>query len=113
MGLLGTRFTMEQDFYKSRLMEKYGIDVLVPTEPERQSVHDIIYTELCLGKINVSSKQRYLEVIAQLQQRGAEAVILGCTEIALLVEQSDTSMPLYDTTRIHALAAVEWALANQ
>ncbi|BFM05231.1 aspartate/glutamate racemase family protein [Halioxenophilus aromaticivorans] len=113
VGLLGTRFTMEQDFYKSRLMEKYGIDVLVPTEPERQSVHDIIYTELCLGKINVSSKQRYLEVIAQLQQRGAEAVILGCTEIALLVEQSDTSMPLYDTTRIHALAAVEWALANQ
>lgn len=112
VGLLGTRFTMEQDFYKSRLMEKYGIDVLVPTEPERQSVHDIIYTELCLGKINVSSKQRYLEVIAQLQQRGAEAVILGCTEIALLVEQSDTSMPLYDTTRIHALAAVEWALAE-
>ncbi len=112
VGLLGTRFTMEQDFYKSRLMEKYGIDVLVPTEPERQAVHDIIYTELCLGHINAGSKQRYLEVIAQLQQRGAEAVILGCTEIALLVEQSDTSMPLYDTARIHALAAVEWALAD-
>ena len=110
VGLLGTRFTMEQEFYKSRLIDKFGIDVVIPDEQGRAQVHDIIYNELCLGNINADSRGRYLAVIDQLQQRGAQAVILGCTEIALLVQQADTEVPLYDTTRIHALAAVQWAL---
>lgn len=111
VGLLGTRFTMEQDFYKNRLTELYGIEVLVPDEPQRQLVHQVIYQELCLGIINPHSKQQYLAIIEQLFAAGAQAVILGCTEIALLVQQADTQVPLYDTTAIHAEAAIRLALA--
>ncbi|BDR13754.1 aspartate/glutamate racemase family protein [Vibrio sp. STUT-A11] len=112
VGLLGTRFTMEQDFYKGRISEKFGIDVVVPTADEQTVVHDIIYQELCLGEIKSESRDRYLKIIANLHAQGAQAVILGCTEIALLVKQSDTSVPLYDTTEIHAAHGVEWALGN-
>ena len=112
VGLLGTRFTMEQDFYKGRLVEKYGIDVIVPEQSEREDVHAVIYNELCLGTINEKSRERYLEIIAQLRENGAEAVILGCTEIALLVQQGHTATPLYDTTAIHAEQAVRQALLS-
>jgi aspartate racemase len=110
-GLLGTAFTMEQDFYKGRLADKHGIEVLVPDEKQRALVHAVIYDELCQGKILDSSRQAYLKVIASLYERGAEAIILGCTEIALLVQQEHTSVPLYDTTEIHALAAVRRAIS--
>lgn len=111
VGLLGTRFTMEQDFYKGRLTEKYGIDVLVPDETDRDLVHNVIYSELCLGEIDQKSRGEFLKVINALHQRGAEAVILGCTEIALLIRQKDTEVSLYDTTQIHAAQAVKYALA--
>lgn len=109
VGLLGTAFTMEQDFYRGRLADKYGLEVIIPETPERQLVHDIIYQELCLGKIATPSRHRYLEIIDQLAARGADAVILGCTEIGLLVQQSDTMVPLLDTTAIHAQRAVQFA----
>ncbi len=112
VGLLGTRFTMEQNFYKGRLTEEYGMGVVVPNEDDQTIVHDVIYNELCLGIINKGSKKRYLEIVDKLHQQGAQAVILGCTEIALLIQQKDTEIPLYDTTEIHANAAVEWALAS-
>jgi aspartate racemase len=112
VGLLGTRFTMEQDFYKGRLTEKYGIDVIVPEESEREVVHSVIYNELCLGTIDEYSRERYLKIIDQLTANGAEAVILGCTEIALLVQQNHTATPLYDTTAIHAEQAVLEALSS-
>ncbi len=112
VGLLGTRFTMEQDFYKGRISEKFGIDVIVPDADEQTVVHDIIYQELCLGQINSDSRERYLKIIANLHAQGAQAVILGCTEIALLVKQSDTAVPLYDTTEIHAAHGIEWALGQ-
>ncbi|WMN86165.1 aspartate/glutamate racemase family protein [Vibrio parahaemolyticus] len=112
VGLLGTRFTMEQDFYKGRISEKFGIEVVVPTVDEQTVVHDIIYQELCLGEIKSKSRDSYVKIIANLHEQGAQAVILGCTEIALLVKQSDTSVPLYDTTEIHAARGVEWALGN-
>jgi len=110
VGLLGTKFTMEQDFYKGRLKDKFNIDVLVPDETQRQIVHNIIYQELCLGEIKEASRQKYVEIIAGLKAKGAEAVILGCTEIALLIGQTDTDVRLYDTTKIHADQAVEFAL---
>jgi len=110
VGLLGTRFTMEQDFYISRLTEKYGIEVVVPVQENRDIVHSIIYEELCVGVIKQASKMSYLDIINQLQHDGAEAVILGCTEIALLIQQADTNIKLYDTTEIHAAKGVEWAL---
>jgi len=109
VGLLGTRFTMEEAFYKGRLIEKFDIDVIVPEPEARKIVHNIIYSELCLGKISDISRQRYLDVINELHLKGAEAVILGCTEIALLVQQAHTSVPLYDTTAIHAAQAVRFA----
>ncbi|MBD1572101.1 aspartate/glutamate racemase family protein [Vibrio sp. S17_S38] len=109
VGLLGTRFTMEQDFYKSRLTEKFGIDVLVPNSDDRTRVHEVIYDELCLGTINPDSKEQYLSIVDNLHAQGAQAVILGCTEIALLINQNDTAVPLYDTTEIHAKSAVELA----
>lgn len=109
VGLLGTRFTMEQDFYRKRL-EQAGIRVIVPDEPEREMIHRVIYEELCQGAINDSSKQAYLEIVASLAERGAKAVILGCTEIGLLIQQADTPVALYDTTEIHAAQAVEKAL---
>ena len=110
VGLLGTAFTMEQDFYKGRLSQKYGLNVLVPNEEDRKVVHKIIYQELCLGKIQVDSKAEYLRIIDLLAGQGAEAVILGCTEIGMLVSQSDTKVKLFDTTAIHAEKAVEYAI---
>lgn len=111
VGLLGTAFTMEQDFYKGRLVEKHGLEVLVPDEDDRRQVHDVIYNELCLGTINPQSKGAYIDIIDRLAQKGAQAVILGCTEIGLLIGQDDTAMPLYDTAKIHAAEAVAWALS--
>lgn len=112
VGLLGTRFTMEQHFYKGRLSEQHGIEVLVPDENDRSTVHDIIYNELCLGEVKPESKAAYVEIINTLHAQGAQAVILGCTEIALLVQQHDTHVPLYDTTETHAMAAVNYALKD-
>ncbi|MBU2966049.1 aspartate/glutamate racemase family protein [Amphritea sp. 2_MG-2023] len=111
VGLLGTRFTMEQDFYRGRLTDNHGIEVRVPDEDARQLVHNIIYDELCQGQVSDSSRQAYVDIIAELAKQGAQAVILGCTEIALLVNQADTSVPLYDTTAIHSAAAVSLALS--
>ncbi|WP_339856207.1 aspartate/glutamate racemase family protein [Pseudohongiella acticola] len=111
VGLLGTRFTMEQDFYRERLQVQ-GIDVLVPGDDDRNVVHDVIYTELCLGVIKDDSRARYLDIVARLADNGAQAIILGCTEIALLIRQSDTQVPLYDTTAIHASEAIAMALAE-
>ena len=111
VGLLGTRFTMEQAFYRERL-ENAGIDVVIPDEPQRHLIHRVIYEELCLGQIVDDSRRAYLEVVDSLAERGAEAVILGCTEIGLLIRQADTPVPLYDTTGIHAAQAVELALAE-
>lgn len=107
IGLLGTAFTMEQEFYKGRLKENYGLEVIVPNATDRKIVHMIIYNELCVGKIEKNSKIEYLRIIDQLAKDGAEAVILGCTEISMLVKQSDTAITLYDTTQIHANKAVE------
>ena len=112
VGLLGTRFTMEQDFYKGRLQARFGLTVLVPDGAGRERVHRIIYDELCLGEIRASSRAEYLASIAELAAAGAEAVILGCTEIALLVGNARAAVPLYDTTAIHAEAAVALALAS-
>ena len=112
VALLGTKFTMEQDFYKGRLAEKYGLDVITPDKHDRQKVHDIIYNELCLGEINDKSRKIYLEIIEKLANDGVEGVILGCTEIPLLVKQEDVELPLFDTTKIHAEAAVEFALKS-
>ncbi len=111
VGLLGTRFTMEEPFMRERL-EGHGLEVVVPDEEDRQTVHRIIYDELVQGVIRQESRQAYREVMARLVQRGAEGVILGCTEIGLLVGPDDASVPVFDTTRIHAEAAVERALAN-
>jgi aspartate racemase len=111
VGLLGTAFTMEKDFYKGRLAERHGLDVLVPEEADRRIVHDIIYHELVAGEVREPSRAAYRDVIARLVERGAQAVILGCTEIMLLIGQEDSPVPLFDTTRLHALAAVDQALA--
>lgn len=111
VGLLGTAFTMEETFYKNRLEEKHGINVLVPDAEDRALVHKVIYKELCLGKTEEASRQAYLEIISKLADGGAEGVILGCTEIGMLVKQEDTAVPLFDTTAIHARAAVKLALA--
>ena len=111
VGLLGTAFTMEQDFYRGRLADKYGLNVLIPDRKDREQVHNVIYQELCLGVINAKSKQTYAEIIDGLAKRGAEAVILGCTEIGLLIGPADTNVPLFDTTLIHAEKAVASALS--
>lgn len=111
VGLLGTRFTMEEAFYKGRLVERYGLDVLVPDEAGRETVHRIIYDELVLGKVLPESRAAYVGVMRDLLARGAEGIILGCTEIGLLVKDGDAPAPLFDTTRIHAVAAVDIALA--
>lgn len=110
VGLLGTAFTMEQDFYKGRLTKNYGLTVLTPNESDRKIVHNVIYNELCLGNSLPASKAEYLRVIEVLANQGAEAVILGCTEIGMLVDQADTEITLLDTTYIHAQKAVEWAI---
>lgn len=111
VGLLGTRFTMEQAFYRERL-EAAGIEVVTPDAPQRAEVHRVIYEELCQGKIQAASREAYLAVINSLAEQGAQAVILGCTEIGLLIKQTDTPVPLYDTTAIHAAQAVNQALTG-
>lgn len=108
--LLGTRFTMEQDFYKGRLTEKHGIEVLIPDEEDMVTVHNIIYNELVMGKILEESRKKYRDIIRKMVSRGAEGVILGCTEIPLLIKADDSPVPVFDTTTIHAVKAVEIAL---
>lgn len=110
IGLLGTKYTMEHDFYKGILTEQYGLDVIVPDTQDRQIIHSVIYDELCLGRIVDSSCREYARIMAGLAQRGAQAIILGCTEIMLLVKPEDSPVPLFDTTRIHAEKAVELAM---
>jgi aspartate racemase len=110
IGLLGTAFTMELDFYRSRLEQLYGIDVLVPELHDRQMVHDIIYQELCQGVIEPESREVYLAIIDRMREQGIDGVILGCTEICMLLQQQHTDIKLYDTTAIHAQQAVELAL---
>lgn len=113
IGLLGTRYTMEQDFYRGRLTDVHGLDVIVPDTADRQIVNRIIYEELVLGVIKPDSKAEYLRVVNKLVTQGAEGVILGCTEIGLLIKQADCPVPAFDTTEIHALAAVAAALESQ
>ena len=110
IGLLGTKFTMEEDFYRGRLVEKHGLDVLIPEAENREIVHRVIYDELVLGKIKSESRAQYKRIIEKLIAAGAQGIILGCTEIGLLVKDEDSRVPLFDTTYIHAVAAVEMAL---
>lgn len=110
IGLLGTRFTMEQDFYKGRLIQNFRLDVLIPMEEDRAIIHRIIYEELVLGKILDKSREEYKRIMQELINQGAEGIILGCTEIELLIKQSDGTVPLFPTSTIHAIAAVEMAL---
>lgn len=110
VGLLGTRFTMEQDFYKGRLSEQHHIQVVVPDEAEREIVHQVIYQELCLGTINHESRKAFSQIMQRLVDNGAQGIILGCTEIGLLVSEQDASVPLYDTAKIHAVQAAEISL---
>ena len=110
IGLLGTRFTMEEEFYKGRLSQKYGLNVNIPNAQEREIVHRVIYDELVIGEIRQHSKEQYIGIIEQMVNQGAEGVILGCTEIGLLIHKQDSQVPLFDTTRIHAEAAAEYAL---
>lgn len=110
VGLLGTAFTMEQDFYSGRLNQKYGLNVLIPDEHDRKLVHQVIYEELCLGTVADASKTEYLRIIQALSERGAEGIILGCTEIGMLIKQTDTDVKLFDSTVVHAAKAVDYAL---
>jgi aspartate racemase len=112
IALLGTRFTMAEEFYKGRLADKYGLEVMIPSAADMEVVHSVIYHELCSGIINSDAKQKYANIINRLVAEGAEGVILGCTEIGLLVKQEDSSVPLFDTTEIHAKAAVKYALES-
>mgnify|MGYP002476329470 CR=1 FL=1 len=112
VGLLGTRFTMEQDFYAGRLRDRHGLEVLTPPETERETVHRVIYDELVLGQIKAASRAAFAGIMRGLAARGAQGIILGCTEIGLLVGQADSPVPLFDTTRIHAEAAVDWAVGE-
>ncbi|KAK7424047.1 hypothetical protein QQX98_000657 [Neonectria punicea] len=112
VGLLGTRFTMEKDFYKSRLADKFGLQVIVPNDEGRDTVHTVIYTELCNGIINHNSRTDYYTIISELKQAGAECLILGCTEIGLLVDEPGSDLPVFDTAQIHAIAAADWAMGN-
>lgn len=109
VGLLGTAFTMEQEFYKGRLTERFGLDVITPGAEDRAIVHRVILEELCLGAFRSESRAEYLRIVDALAAEGAEAVILGCTEIGLLITQADTDVPLVDTTEVHAQAAVRFA----
>ena len=111
VALLGTRFTMSEDFYKQRVIDNFGIDVVVPNDDEQTLIHDIIYQELCLGKVKNNSREVYKKIIKRLEEEeGVEGVILGCTEIAMLIEASDVDISIYDTTQLHATAAVTKAL---
>lgn len=112
VGLLGTRFTMEEGFYKGRLIDRHGLDVVVPSDEGREIVHKMIYDELVMGKIEPKSKARYIQIIEELIMEGAQGIILGCTEIGLLVGEKDVTVPVFDTTLIHATAAVEYALGE-
>lgn len=109
VGLLGTRITMEENFYKNRLKEKFGIETIIPKENEREIIHKIIHEELTYNIIRDSSKQRYIKIIRNLVDDGAQGIILGCTEIPLLIKQNDVEIPVFDTTNIHAKAAVDYA----
>jgi aspartate racemase len=112
VGLLGTRFTMEESFYKDRLQERHGLRIMIPASDDCEIIHRVIYEELCLGHTLDESRNEYRRVIRSLVKQGAEAIILGCTEISLLVDQHDSAVPLFDTTRIHARKAAEWALGG-
>jgi aspartate racemase len=112
VGLLGTRFTMEENFYRARLIEQHGLEVIIPQPADREIVHRIIYDELCLGTVRSPSRAQYTHIMQALVADGAQCIILGCTEISLLVGAQDTTVPLFDTTAIHALAAVKYALSD-
>src|ERR1700761_1858084 len=112
VGLLGTQYTMEQTFYRERLAAQFGLEVLIPEESDRQTVHQVIFSELCLGQTLDASRQFYRDVIQRLVERGAEGIILGCTEIMLLISHEDSPVPLFDTTAIHVQAALKTALGN-
>lgn len=111
IGLLGTRFTMEEDFYRGRLVEKHGLDVIIPDEEDRETIHRVIYDELVLGEIKTESREAYKKIIEKLIAEGAQGIILGCTEIGLLVKEEDSPVPVFDTAYIHAVTAVEYALS--
>ncbi|MBJ7221714.1 MULTISPECIES: aspartate/glutamate racemase family protein [unclassified Brenneria] len=111
VGLLGTRYTMEQDFYRQRIHDRYGIEVITPDKPARETINRIIFEELCQGKIDPGSRRKYREIIQRLEQQGAGGVILGCTEIPLLLSAEDANVPLFDSGVLHALAAAKYALA--
>ena len=113
VGLLGTRFTMEQDFYRGRLTDRHGLKVIVPDAADREIVHRVIYEELCRGQAREDSRARYRQIIQRLVEAGAEGIVLGCTEIALLVGPADAPAPLFDTTALHARRAAEWALGDE
>ena len=113
MGLLGTHFTMEQVFYRSRLTEQFGLEVMIPNFEDRETVHRIIFEELCVGTIGPESKAKMAGIMSRLVGMGAQGIILGCTELGLLIEPADCRVPIFDTTRLHALAAVEYALKPQ
>ncbi len=112
VGLLGTRFTMEQAFYRERLQERHGLTVLTPGDTARAEVHRIIYDELCLGQVLPASRELYLRAMAELVAQGVQAIVLGCTEISLLVDEGDASVPLFDTTELHAIAAADASLES-
>ncbi|MCW2474615.1 MULTISPECIES: aspartate/glutamate racemase family protein [unclassified Symbiopectobacterium] len=112
VGLLGTRYTMEQEFYRGRLQERHGIDVIIPQPDQRDEINRVIYDELCRGVLSDRSRQAFRLIIDKLAQQGAQGVILGCTEIPLLIQQSDTKIPLFDTSHLHAIAAADYALEN-
>jgi aspartate racemase len=112
VGLLGTRFTMEQEFYRQRLQDLHGIAVLIPDDADREIIHRVIYDELCVGKILDASRDHYRRIINRLVERGAKAVILGCTEISMLVGAADSPVPIFDTTSLHARSVAEWATSE-
>jgi len=112
LGLLGTRFTMEEDFYKERLIRKHGLAIIIPDKRDRQLIHEVLYGDIQLGKIEQRSRDIFKKIIGKLADKGAEGIILGCTEIPLYVKQEDYEIPLFDTTEIHARAAVEFALGS-
>jgi aspartate racemase len=110
VGLLATRFTMEEDFYRGRLVDRHGVNVVIPTAEDRQLVHDVIYNELCRGEVRDTSREQYKAIMHRLADAGCQGIILGCTEIGLLVGPDDSPVPLFDTAVIHAEAAAEFAL---
>jgi aspartate racemase len=112
VGLLGTRYTMEMDFYRGRLQDHHGLEVIVPNEPDRTTVHDVIFNELVKGEINEASRQTHGGIIDRLLERGAEGIVLGCTELELLIDEQLRAIPLYPTARLHAIAAVDAAIAD-